>query len=228
MKKIIVAIDGFSSCGKSTIAKTLAKRAGYKYIDTGAMYRAVGLYVKRHVSKPVEEVKPQDVVCFLPEIKVSFAVNDNGKSETLLNGENVEGEIRTLDIAKWASVVSTIKEVRAEMVEQQRKMGQEGGIVMDGRDIGTVVFPNADLKLFVTARPEIRAQRRYAELIEKGEKGITLENVMKDTEERDYRDTHRAESPLRKAEDAVELDNSDMSVEEEHEWVWNIFLKFAQ
>ncbi len=225
MKKIIVAIDGFSSCGKSTIAKTLAKRAGYKYIDTGAMYRAVGLFVRRQTKKEVEVVSEQEVVACLPKIQISFDVNAEGKSETVLNGENVEKEIRTLEIAKWASVVSAIKEVREAMVEQQRMMGGEGGVVMDGRDIGTVVFPNAQLKLFVTARPDIRAQRRYAELVDKGAHDVTLEGVMKETEERDYRDTHRKESPLRQASDAIELDNSDMTIEEEHEWVWNLFMK---
>lgn len=225
MKKIIVAIDGFSSCGKSTIAKTLAKRAGYKYIDTGAMYRAVGLFVRRQTKKEVEDVSEQEVVACLPEIQISFDVNAEGQSETVLNGENVEREIRTLEIAKWASVVSAIKEVREAMVEQQRVMGGEGGVVMDGRDIGTVVFPNAQLKLFVTARPDIRAQRRYAELVDKGAHDVTFEGVMKETEERDYRDTHRKESPLRQASDAVELDNSDMTIEEEHEWVWNVFMK---
>ncbi len=228
MKKIVVAVDGYSSCGKSTIAKELAKRAGYRYIDTGAMYRAVGLWASTHLdAQSPEELKQESLVSRLGEIDIDFAVNQDGKSETLLNGENVEGKIRTLEAAKWASVVSTIKEVRSALVAQQRKMGEEGGIVMDGRDIGTVVFPTAELKLFVTARPEIRAQRRYDELKAKGEANVTMENVMKETAERDYRDTHRAESPLKQAEDAVVLDNSDMSIAEEHAWVWKAFEEVA-
>lgn len=220
MKKIIVAIDGYSSCGKSTIAKALAKEAGYKYVDTGAMYRAVALYTLRNAPEMA------DAEAFLREhiedIHVSFALQADGTQHTCLNGEDVESRIRTLEVGNKASQVSAIGFVRRAMVAQQQAMGQEGGIVMDGRDIGTVVFPKAELKLFLTASPEIRAERRYKELVEKGETP-DYEAVLADVNDRDYRDTHRAESPLRKAEDAVEVDNSNLTREEQMQKIREIF-----
>ena len=218
MKKIIVAIDGFSSCGKSTMAKALAQHAGYTYVDTGAMYRAIALYTLRH-----ELAEPAAIIAALPKIEVGF-VRINDEQHVTLNGEDVEGQIRTLQVGNRASEVSQIKEVRAFLVAQQQKMGEAKGIVMDGRDIGTVVFPNAELKLFLTATPEVRAQRRYKELLEKGEHP-DFETVLKDVNERDYRDTHRAESPLRQAEDAIVVDNSGMTKYEQMEVIIGIFEK---
>ena len=196
MKKITVAIDGYSSCGKSTIAKQLASYAGYKYIDTGAMYRAIALYSLSH----------PDYLEHLEDVPF----------------EGLGDRIRTLEVGNQASVVAQIPEVRRFLVRKQQEMGKQGGIVMDGRDIGTVVFPNAELKLFLTASPEVRAQRRYDELCQKGEKP-TFEDVLKDVNERDYRDTHRQESPLRQAEDAVVVDNSHMTREEQMEYIYKIF-----
>ena len=217
VNKIIVAVDGYSSCGKSTIAKALAKYAGYIYVDTGAMYRAVALFAHRaglagHLEQIVER---------LQDIHISFVQTPNGQHVTL-NGEDVEAEIRTLEIGNLASQVSTIKEVRAFLVAQQQVMGEHKGIVMDGRDIGTVVFPQAELKLFLTASPEVRAERRFKELQAKGENPI-FEEVLRDTNDRDYRDTHRAESPLRQAEDAIVVDNSHMTREEQMEHIIEIF-----
>ena len=217
MTGIIVAIDGYSSCGKSTIAKALAKHAGYTYVDTGAMYRATALYAKRAgVAEALEEIIPQ-----LKNIEISFIQTPNGQHVTL-NGEDVEAYIRTLEIGNLASQISTIKEVRAFLVAQQQAMGEKKGIVMDGRDIGTVVFPNAELKLFLTASPEVRAERRFKELQAKGEDPV-FEDVLRDTNDRDYRDTHRAESPLRQADDAVVVDNSHMTQEEQMEHIINVF-----
>ena len=225
MKQIIVAIDGYSSCGKSTIAKELARRAGYRYVDTGAMYRAVALYALRHGitagEKELDEAGKERVIAMLPDINISFLPAPEGQ-HTLLNGEDVEKHIRTLEAGNMASQVSTIGAVRRFLVGQQQAMGREGGIVMDGRDIGTVVFPQAELKLFLTASPEVRAQRRYDELVGKGEKPDFAE-VLKDVNDRDYRDTHRAESPLRQAEDAVVVDNSQMTRERQIEEVMSIF-----
>lgn len=219
MKKIIVAIDGYSSCGKSTIAKALAKYAGYMYVDTGAMYRAVALYMLRH------EIKEEGaIVAALKDVQVAFALQTDGTQHTTLNGEDVEGKIRTLEVGNKASQVSQIKEVREYLVHQQQAMGEAKGIVMDGRDIGTVVFPQAELKLFLTARPEIRAQRRYNELLGKGEQP-DYEEVVRDVNDRDYRDTHRAESPLKQAEDAVVVDNSDMTREEQMAHIYKLFDK---
>lgn len=218
MKKIIVAIDGYSSCGKSTMAKALAQHAGYTYVDTGAMYRAIALYTLRH-----ELAEPAAIIAALPKIEVGF-VRINDEQHVTLNGEDVEGQIRTLQVGNRASEVSQIKEVRAFLVAQQQKMGEAKGIVMDGRDIGTVVFPKAELKLFLTATPEVRAQRRYKELLEKGEHP-DFETVLKDVNERDYRDTHRAESPLRQAEDAIVVDNSNMTKYEQMEVIIGIFEK---
>lgn len=217
MRDIIVAIDGYSSCGKSTIAKALAKYAGYTYVDTGAMYRATALYASRAgLTDRLEEV-----ISMLDNIQIDFIQTPEGQHVTL-NGEDVEAYIRTLEIGNLASQISTIKEVRAFLVAQQQAMGEKKGIVMDGRDIGTVVFPNAELKLFLTASPEVRAERRFMELQAKGENPV-YEDVLRDTNDRDYRDTHRAESPLRQAEDAVVVDNSEMSREEQMEQITAIF-----
>lgn len=210
MKQIIVAIDGYSSCGKSTIAKRLAEYAGYTYVDTGAMYRAVALAVMRgEVEMP--SLKGLD--------QISVGFRDN---HVTLNGEDVESRIRTLEVGNMASRVSPIKEVRQYLVAQQQLMGRDKGIVMDGRDIGTVVFPNAELKLFLTASPEVRARRRYDELVGKGEEPV-YEDVLRDVNDRDYRDTHREESPLRQADDAIVVDNSNLTREEQMEKIIAIF-----
>ena len=217
VNKIIVAVDGYSSCGKSTIAKALAKYAGYIYVDTGAMYRAVALFAHRAgLAEHLEQIVER-----LQDIHISFVQTPNGQHVTL-NGEDVEAEIRTLEIGNLASQVSTIKEVRAFLVAQQQVMGEHKGIVMDGRDIGTVVFPQAELKLFLTASPNVRAERRFKELQAKGENPV-FEEVLRDTNDRDYRDTHRAESPLRQAEDAIVVDNSHMTREEQMEHIIEIF-----
>ena len=217
VNKIIVAVDGYSSCGKSTIAKALAKYAGYIYVDTGAMYRAVALFAHRAgLAKHLEQVVER-----LQDIHISFVQTPNGQHVTL-NGEDVEAEIRTLEIGNLASQVSTIKEVRAFLVAQQQVMGEHKGIVMDGRDIGTVVFPHAELKLFLTASPEVRAERRFKELQAKGENPV-FEEVLHDTNDRDYRDTHRVESPLRQAEDAIVVDNSHMTREQQMEHIIHVF-----
>ena len=218
MSKIIVAIDGYSSCGKSTIAKALAKYAGYTYVDTGAMYRAIGLYTLRNGL--TEEA---EIVAALPKIQVGFILVD-GAQHVTLNGEDVESQIRTLEAGNCASRISQIKAVRAFLVAQQQAMGEAKGIVMDGRDIGTVVFPKAELKLFLTASPEVRAQRRYDELVAKGEQP-KFEDVLADVNDRDYRDTHRAESPLKQAEDAIVVDNSNMTPDEQMQVIYNLFDK---
>lgn len=220
VNKIIVAIDGYSSCGKSTIAKALAKYAGYTYVDTGAMYRAVALYAQRlGIANP--ESGYTDLLAQLKNIHIDFIQTPDGQHVTL-NGEDVETYIRTLEIGNLASQISTIKEVRAFLVAQQQAMGEKKGIVMDGRDIGTVVFPHAELKLFLTASPEVRAERRFKELQAKGENPV-WEEVLADVNDRDYRDTHRAESPLRQADDAVVVDNSHMTREEQMEHIIEVF-----
>jgi cytidylate kinase len=219
MNKIIVAIDGYSSCGKSTIAKELAKYAGYIYVDTGAMYRAIGLYTLRNGL--TDEAA---IIQALPQIQVGF-IQAGGAQHVTLNGEDVESQIRTLEVGDRASQVSQIKEVRAFLVAQQQAMGKDKGIVMDGRDIGTVVFPKAELKLFLTASPEVRAQRRFDELVEKGEQP-DYNAVLADVNDRDYRDTHRAESPLRQAEDAIVVDNSHMTREEQMQVIYDYFNRF--
>jgi len=208
MQQIIVAIDGYSSCGKSTIAKALAEYACYNYIDTGAMYRAVALHCLRTGEAPLDAIQ---------HITVDFR-----NHRICLSGEDVEGEIRTLEVGNKASEISPIKEVRAFLVAQQQAMGEKKGIVMDGRDIGTVVFPQAELKLFLTASPEVRAQRRYDELVGKGEAPNYAE-VLADVNERDYRDTHRAESPLRQADDAIVVDNSHMNREQQMQHIISLF-----
>ncbi len=217
MRKIIVAIDGYSSCGKSTVAKQLAQYAGYTYVDTGAMYRTVALAVSRAGVAGDEK----QIIALLPQIKISFVQTANGQ-HVCLNGEDVESHIRTIEIGNMASQVAVIGEVRRFLVNQQQKLGEAKGIVMDGRDIGTVVFPNAELKLFLTARSEVRAERRLLELQEKGEHPV-YEDVLNDVNDRDYRDTHRAESPLRQAEDAIVVDNSDMTKEEQMLHIQRLF-----
>ena len=220
VNQIIVAIDGYSSCGKSTIAKALAKYAGYTYVDTGAMYRAVALYAQRlGIANP--ESGYTDLLAQLKNIHIDFIQTPEGQHVTL-NGEDAESYIRTLEIGNLASQISTIKEVRAFLVAQQQAMGEKKGIVMDGRDIGTVVFPHAELKLFLTASPEVRAERRFKELQAKGENPV-WEEVLADVNDRDYRDTHRAESPLRQADDAVVVDNSHMTREEQMEHIIEVF-----
>jgi len=219
MNKIIVAIDGYSSCGKSTIAKALAKYAGYTYVDTGAMYRAIALYTLRN-----KLTDNNAIIAALPQIEVGF-VRVDGAQHVTLNGEDVEAYIRTLEVGNAASRISAIKEVRAFLVAQQQKMGDHKGIVMDGRDIGTVVFPKAELKLFLTASPEVRAQRRFDELVAKGEQP-NYDEVLADVNDRDYRDTHRAESPLRQAKDAIVVDNSHMTPDEQMEVIYGYFNRF--
>lgn len=226
MKKIIVAIDGFSSCGKSTMAKELAKYAGYIYVDTGAMYRAVALFALQNGWMNDEEINETELKNHISEIKITFKTNESGLQETYLNGENVENEIRTLRAANGASRVSTIGFVRREMVRQQQAMGTEKGVVMDGRDIGTVVFPDADLKIYLTASPEVRAQRRFDELKAKGET-VNYDDVLANVKERDFRDSNRAESPLYKASDAIEIDNSNLSLEEQRELLKTLFQQKA-
>ncbi len=219
MKQIIVAIDGYSSCGKSTIAKQLASYAGYRYIDTGAMYRAVAFYALQH-----RLTDDAQVVAALPDIHINFLRQDDGTQHTWLNGEDIEKAIRTLEVGNRASQVSQIKEVRQFLVEQQQAMGKDKGIVMDGRDIGTVVFPQAELKLFLTASLEVRAQRRFKELQDKNpdDKTLRYEDVLRDVNDRDYRDTHRTESPLRQAEDAVVVDNSNLTPDQQSALVCNL------
>ena len=222
MGKIIVAIDGYSSCGKSTIAKALAKHACSTYVDTGAMYRAVALFMLRQ-----NVTEPERIIKELDQVHIGFTRTADGAQHVTLNGEDVEAQIRTLEVGNRASEISQIKEVRAFLVAQQQQMGESHGVVMDGRDIGTVVFPKADLKLFLTARPEVRAQRRYDELVAKGEHP-RYEDVLADVNDRDYRDTHRAESPLRQAEDAIVVDNSDMTPDEQLKVVCELYDKVFQ
>ncbi len=222
MKRIIVAIDGFSSCGKSTMAKQLAHEVGYIYVDTGAMYRAVSLYCMRNGWMDAKSMDVESIESNVGSIQLQFIKNQQGKAEIYLNGENVEGEIRTLEISNGASRVSTLGAVRRELVRQQQMMGVEKGIVMDGRDIGTVVFPEAELKIFLTASPEIRAQRRMDELRAKGET-VSYEEVLANVKERDDRDQNRKESPLKKADDAIVIDNSALSIVEQQEMLRSLF-----
>lgn len=218
-RKIIVAIDGHSSCGKSTVAKDLAKVLSIAYIDTGAMYRAVTLYALRNNLIDNDIVDEKGIVESLSNISVSFTFNSETKSnETFLNGKNVEKDIRTLEVSNKVSYVSAIGSVRKQLVKWQRDMGSKQSVVMDGRDIGTVVFPNADIKIFMTASDEVRAKRRYDELTSKGE-NVTMDEVLNNIKERDYIDSTRAESPLRKAEDAILLDNSKMTIEDQFDWI---------
>ena len=228
MKKITIAIDGHSSCGKSTMAKDLAKRIGYIYVDTGAMYRSVTLYaLRKGLFNANGTIKEEELKAQMGNIKISFQLNKaTGRPDTYLNGENVENQIRTMEVSSRVSVIAALPFVRAALVEQQQQMGAEKGIVMDGRDIGTVVFPNAELKVFVTASPEVRAQRRYDELKAKGMEA-NFDDILKNVQERDYIDSHRATSPLRKAEGAIELDNSNITIEQQQQWLYDQYCKAA-
>ena len=228
MKKITIAIDGHSSCGKSTMAKDLAKKIGYIYVDTGAMYRSVTLYALRNgLFNANGTIKEEELKAQMGNIKISFKLNKaTGRPDTYLNGENVENQIRTMEVSSHVSVIAALPFVRAALVEQQQQMGAEKGIVMDGRDIGTVVFPNAELKVFVTASPEVRAQRRYDELKAKGMEA-NFDDILKNVQERDYIDSHRATSPLRKAEGAIELDNSNITIEQQQQWLYDQYCKAA-
>lgn len=220
MKKITIAIDGHSSCGKSTMAKQLAKQLGYIYVDTGAMYRAVTLYAMRNgLITEDNNIDSDGLRNRIPQIAISFKFNETtGRPDTYLNGERVEDEIRGIEVSNHVSPVAAIPFVRRAMVDMQREMGKEKGIVMDGRDIGTTVFPDAELKIFVTASAEVRAERRYKELIEKGDKADYNE-ILANVEERDYIDSHRAVSPLRMADDAILLDNSFMTLDQQNQWL---------
>ena len=225
MKKITIAIDGFSSCGKSTMAKDLAREIGYIYM--APLYSAVTLYCLRHGLFHGDEVDTDRLKTALPHIDIAFKRNpETGKPQTYLDGTLVENDIRTLAVSSKVSIVAALGFVREAMVSLQQQMGREKGIVMDGRDIGTTVFPDAELKIFVTASPEIRAQRRYDELQAKGEKG-SYEEILENVKERDRIDTSRAVSPLRKADDAIELDNSHMTISEQKEWLVARFRKAA-
>ena len=219
-KKIVIAIDGHSSCGKSTMAKKLAKDLGYIYVDTGAMYRTVTLYALRHQLFEADgSVKAEELKQQMGQVEVSFALNpESGLPEALLNGENVEREIRGMEVSSHVSPIAALPFVREAMVDQQRRMGEAKGIVMDGRDIGTTVFPQAELKVFVTASAEVRAQRRYDELQAKG-MPADYEDILKNVQERDYIDSHREVSPLRQADDALLLDNSHLTREEQQQWL---------
>lgn len=222
MKKITIAIDGFSSTGKSTLAKQLAKHLGYVYVDTGAMYRAVTYFAMQHGYINSESFDIESLINSLPSIKLEFQFNPKlGFAEMYLNGTNVETEIRTIEVSNFVSKIAEVSAVRAKLVEQQQQMGKGKGIVMDGRDIGTVVFPDAELKIFMTASASTRAQRRYDELKQKGQ-NVSYEDVLKNVEERDHIDTHRADSPLRKADGAVQIDNSDLSREEQFDAVLDL------
>ncbi len=215
MKKITIAIDGFSSTGKSTLAKQLAKQLGYIYVDTGAMYRAVSLFAMQNNYISKTTFNKQQLIQNLPFINLEFLYSPElGFAEMYLNTINIEKEIRTLEVSSFVSKIAEISEIRAKLVEQQQEMGKNKGIVMDGRDIGTVVFPDAELKIFMTASPETRAQRRFDELLVKGD-DVTYDEVLKNVQERDYIDTHRDDSPLVMADDAIEIDNSYLSKEEQ-------------
>lgn len=224
MKKIIIAIDGYSSSGKSTMARDLARRIGYVYVDSGAMYRAVTLYAIEHGMASSEKgVDTAALVNALPDIHISFTpASSDGIQHTLLNGKDVEREIRDMQVSSLVSPVAVIPEVRHHLTALQQEYGKEKGIVMDGRDIGTTVFPAAEMKVFVNASPEERARRRVKELIEKGE-NVTYEDVLENIRERDHIDTTRKESPLRKAEDAVLLDNDNMTIEQQMEWLLKLY-----
>jgi len=221
-RKITIAIDGFSSTGKSTLAKQLAKHLGYVYVDTGAMYRAVTLFAMENGYIGDGFFDKETLVSGLPFINLQFIFNPKlGFGEMYLNGKNVEAEIRSITVSNFVSQIAEVSEVRAKLVEQQQAMGKEKGIVMDGRDIGTVVFPDAELKIFMTASPHTRAMRRFEELQQKGQPG-TFEQVFKNVVDRDYIDTHRTDSPLRKADDAVEIDNSDLTRDEQFKQVLSL------
>ena len=226
-KKIVIAIDGYSSCGKSTFAKAIAARLGYIFIDTGAMYRAVTLYALEHGAIRQGMVYEEEVIKLLPEMQITFRFNpERGASDIYVNGDRVEGKIRSIEVSNCVSAVSAIGKVREMLVRMQQEMGKRRGVVMDGRDIGTVVFPDAELKIFMTADPRVRAQRRYDELTAKGDK-VSLEEIEQNVRDRDYQDEHRAISPLRKADDAIVLDNSAMTVEEQMTWIMERIAELA-
>ena len=224
-RKIVIAVDGFSSCGKSTFAKLVAARLGYIFIDTGAMYRAVTLWAIEHDCVHNGILDEERLVASLDRIHIDFRFNpDRGASDIYVDGEWVEGKIRTISVSNLVSAVSAIGEVRARLVAMQQEMGRDKGVVMDGRDIGTVVFPDAELKIFMTADPAVRAERRYLELQAKGEQ-VSREEIVENIVLRDHLDQTRAISPLRKAEDAIVLDNGGMTLEEEMEWFDALFAK---
>ena len=225
-KRITIAIDGHSSCGKSTMAKDLARRVGYIYVDTGAMYRSVTLYALRHhLFTEDGTILTDELQQQMADIHITFQLNpETGRPDTYLNGECVEQEIRSLQVSEHVSPIAAIGFVREAMVAQQQEMGKGGGIVMDGRDIGTVVFPDAELKIFVTASAEVRAQRRYDELQQKG-MPADYDDILRNVQERDYIDSHREVSPLRQADDALLLDNSNMTIPEQNEWLMQRFVE---
>ena len=229
MKKIVIAIDGYSSCGKSTMAKDLAREVGYMYVDTGAMYRAVTLFAMRNgVFDADDNIDEARLKALLPDVKLTFKLNSETKlPEVCLNGECVERDIRTLEVSQHVSPIAALPFVREKLVEQQQAMGKEKGIVMDGRDIGTVVFPDAELKIFVTASAEIRAQRRFKELEAKG-MPANFDEILQNVEQRDYIDTHRETSPLRQADDALVLDNSHLTIAEQKVWLMEKFNERTQ
>lgn len=229
MKKIVIAIDGYSSCGKSTMAKDLAREVGYIYVDTGAMYRAVTLFAMRNGVFDAEgNIDEARLKALLPDVKLTFQLNSETKlPEVCLNGECVERDIRTLEVSQHVSPIAALPFVREKLVEQQQAMGKEKGIVMDGRDIGTVVFPDAELKIFVTASAEIRAQRRFKELEAKG-MPANFDEILQNVEQRDYIDTHRETSPLRQADDALVLDNSHLTIAEQKVWLMEKFNERTQ
>ena len=228
MKRITIAIDGHSSCGKSTMAKDLARKIGYVYVDTGAMYRAVTLYALRNNLFDTDGgIKEDELKSRMGDISISFRLNTaTGRPDTYLNGENVEQDIRTMQVSNRVSPIAALPFVRQALVAQQQAMGKEKGVVMDGRDIGTTVFPDAELKVFVTASAEVRAQRRYDELKAKGMQA-DYNDILKNVQERDYIDSHRPTSPLRKAADAIELDNSNMTVDEQNDWLMEKYRQAA-
>ncbi|GIV41197.1 MAG: cytidylate kinase [Vicingaceae bacterium] len=221
-KKINIAIDGYSSCGKSTLAKSIAKRYGLRYVDTGAMYRAVALYMLRNGWNPETAPEEEFLRKKLGEVKIDFGYDaEKDRIITLLNGEDVEDEIRSMTISNVVSKISQHPLVRKQLVKWQQEMIGEGGVVMDGRDIGTVVMPDADLKIFLTAKPEVRAQRRFRELKSKG-MDVKMDDVIRNLNERDFMDVNRAENPLKKADDAIEIDNSEMTLEEQNRLVFEM------
>ncbi len=223
MKKITIAIDGHSSCGKSTMAKDLAREVGYVYVDTGAMYRSVTLFALRNGLFTKDSINEDELRRRMSEINISFKFNpETGRPDTYLNGELVESEIRSMEVSNKVSPIATLGFVREAMVALQQQMGKDKGVVMDGRDIGTTVFPDAELKVFVTASAEVRAQRRYDELKAKGMEA-DFDEILKNVQERDYIDSHRDVSPLRKADDAIELDNSNMTIPEQKQWLLDRF-----
>ena len=228
MKKITIAIDGFSSTGKSTLAKQVANQLGYIYVDTGAMYRAVTYFAMQHNFVSETHLDADGLIKNLTNVSLQFRFNEKlGFAEMYLNNKNIETAIRTIEVSRLVSKIAEISQVRSKLVEQQQQMGQNKGIVMDGRDIGTVVFPNADLKLFMTANTTTKAQRRYDELIEKGQE-VTFDEVLQNVQERDYIDTHRDDSPLVKAEDAIEIDNSNLTKNEQFELVMELVHEISQ